>query len=442
MKTHDFPGGVHPRGPSAEGKPAAEKAIQIMPAPECVVIPMLRISGAQLTPLVKRGDFVRLGQKIGESDAVNSAPVHASVSGKVIAVEPRPHPSGKRTIPAVVIVNDHQDTWDDSCVPLQNPDDLSGEELARIAREKGVVGLGGATFPTHIKLNPPKPADMLIINGSECEPLLSADYRLMVERADALIDGVLLARRSVGAKRVYVGIESDSPEAIRAVKAAAKGMDIEIVPLPTRYPQGGERQLIYTLTGRKLSMADLPSDAGCALMNVGTAVALHRAVREGRPLIDRVVTVAGGAVREPANLVARIGTSVGDLIEYCGGYREGGAGKLIAGGPMMGVALASDEVPMIAGTSGVLALTADEAIVPEPSACMRCGRCHYVCPMNLQPYAIDAAIAVENVGLAARFNAHECIECGACVYICPARRHLLQNIRLAKKLVRGSAATR
>jgi electron transport complex protein RnfC len=439
MKTHVFPGGVHPRRPS-EGKPAAEKAIRIMPAPDRVVIPMLRVTGAQLSPLVKRGDFVRLGQKIGDSDKVNSAPIHASVSGKVIAVEARPHPSGRRAVPAVVIENDHQESWDESCAPPENPDDLSGEEIARIAREKGVVGLGGATFPTHIKLSPSKPADVLILNGAECEPLLSADYRLMVERADVVIDGALFAKRSVGAKRVYVGIESDSPEAIRAISAAAKGADIEVVPLSTRYPQGGERQLIYTLTGRKLSMADLPSDAGCALINVGTAAALHRAVREGRPLIDRVITVAGGAVREPANVLARIGTSVRDLIEYCGGYREGGAGKLIAGGPMMGVALASDAVPVIAGTSGVLALTEGEAVVPEPGACMRCGRCHRVCPMSLQPYAIDAAIAVHDLGLAARFNAHECIECGACVYICPARRHLLQNIRLAKTLVRGSAA--
>jgi electron transport complex protein RnfC len=438
MKAYKFPGGAHPPSLKASG----DSLIQIMPAPDRVVISMLRVSGAQLTPLVKRGDFVYLGQKIGDSEAFVSAPIHASVSGRVLQVEPRPHPTGRRLVLSVILENDHQDVWDESCAPQADPEALSGAEIARIAREKGVVGMGGATFPAHVKLSPPagKTIDTLIANGAECEPVLTADDRLMRERADEVIGGIDFAMRALGAKRDLVGIEGNKPEAIQAMVQAAKGTKAEIVPLPVRYPQGGEKQLIHALTGRKVAPGTLPSDAGCAVFNVGTLAALYQAVVLGRPLIDRVVTVAGGAVMKPGNLLVRIGTSFKACVEFCGGYAPGGPEKIISGGPMMGVALYTDEVPVIAGTSGILALSGEEARLPEPAACMRCGRCHRVCPMNLQPYAIEDAILARDAGKAARFYAQQCIECGACGYICPARRHLVQNMRLAKALVRGSAA--
>ncbi len=413
-----------------------------MPAPDRVVIPMVRTAGAALTPLVKRGDFVKMGQKIGDSDAFVSAPVHASVSGKVVAVELRPHPSGRRLVMSVVIENDRRDEWDVSCVPANDPDALSGAEIARLAREKGIVGMGGATFPAHVKLSPPpgKAVSVVIANGAECEPFLSADDCLMRERADEVIEGIVLATRALNARRALAGIEENKPEAIRAMREAARETNVEIVPLRVRYPQGGEKQMIYALTGRKVAPGALPSDAGCAVFNVGTLAALHRAVVLGRPLIDRVVTVAGGAVREPGNLLVRIGTSFRQCVEFLGGYQEGGAEKILSGGPMMGVALYSDHVPVIAGTSGILALSGEEARIPDPTACMHCGRCHRVCPMELQPYAIEDAIIARDAAKAARFGAQSCIECGACGYICPARRHLVQNIRLAKALVRGGAA--
>lgn len=441
MKRYDFPGGVHPSKSPINCKSTGDCPIQNMPAPDRVVIPMLRTTGVQLTPLVKRGTFIKMGQKIADSDAFISAPIHASVSGKVLAVEPRPHPTGQRLVLSVVIENDHGDIWDESCVP-GDPDSLSGPEIVRIAREKGVVGLGGATFPAHVKLSPPpeKKVDTLILNGAECEPWLSADNRLLQERPGEVVGGAILAMRALGVERAILGVEEDKPAAIRSFQTAAAGTNIEVRTLRARYPQGGEKQLISTLTGRRVPVGGLPSDAGCVVFNVGTLSALYLAAAEGRPLIDRIVTVAGGAVREPGNLRVRIGTSFRECIDFCGGYIEGGPQKIVSGGPMMGVALMGDDAPVIAGTSGILAMSEEQAHVPEPTACLHCGRCHRACPVGLQPYAIDEAILVRDVAKAARFFAQQCIDCGACSYICPARRHLLQNIRLAKALVRGSAA--
>ncbi len=443
MRTYDFPGGVHPVNATGGGCHIDGNSIVNMPAPERVVISTLRVSGAQLTPLVKRGDFVKMGQKIADSDAFVSAPIHASVSGKVVAVEPRPHPTGRRLVNAIVIENDHLDAWDAACVPA-DPAALTAPEIVRLAREKGLVGLGGATFPTHVKLNPPRDrkTDTLILNGSECEPWLSADDRLLQECPDDVIGGVLLAMRALGVSRAILGVEADKPSAIRAISQAAEGTPVTVRSLRPRYPQGGEKQLIYALTGRKVPAGGLPSDAGCVVFNVGTMAALNQAVSQGRPLIDRVVTVTGNAVSEPKNLRVRIGTSLRECVRFCGGYLGEAPEKLIAGGPMMGTALYTDDVPVIAGTSGIIALSGACAHVPEPSACLRCGRCHQVCPMGLQPYAIEEAICARDAAKAARFYAHQCIECGACGYICPARRQLVQNIRLAKALVRGSAAAK
>ncbi len=282
---------------------------------------------------------------------------------------------------------------------------------------------------------------MLIANGAESEPYLSGDDRILQERPHEVIDGMKLAMRALGIGRAYIGIEENKPEALRAVTEAARGTPVAVRALKAKYPQGGEKQIIYALTGRQVPSGGFASDAGCVVSNVGTLAAIHRAVALGRPMIDRVVTVAGGAIWEPGNLEVRIGTSFAECIKFCGGYTGSVApSKIISGGPMMGTALFSDDVPVTAATAGILALTEAQAHVPPESACIHCGNCYRVCPINLQPYAIEDAIMANDAAKAAQFSALDCIECGACVYICPARRHLLQNIRLAKALLRGSAA--
>ena len=442
MKAHPFSGGVHPLKSSHHGKGlSSASVISAMPPPDIVVIPMVRVTGAPCTPLVKKGDNVKLGQCIGNSDAFVSAPIHASVSGTVLAVENRPHPTGRNLALSVVIRNDHLDTRDESYAPPEDPDSLSGPELLSIIREKGIVGLGGATFPTHVKLSIPKDkkVDTLIANGAECEPYLTADDRLLQERAANVIAGMQFVMRALHISRAYVGIEQNKPNAIRAMRDAAKDTAITICPLHVKYPQGGEKQLIYAITGREVPSGGLPADAGCVVLNVGTCNAIYEAVTFGKPLIERVVTVTGSGVQTPANLLVRIGTSFRDCMVFCGGMKEG-TEKLLSGGPMMGIAQYTDAVPVIAGTSGILALHGKEAHVPPPSPCIHCGRCYRVCPAGLQPYIISAATDRGDIAQAALFHTLDCVECGACAFICPAHRQLLQSMRLAKQKVRGTAA--
>ncbi len=442
MKAHPFAGGVHPLQSSHHGKAlSSESAIALMPPPDIVVIPMARVTGAPCTPVVKKGDSIKLGQCIGRSESFVSAPIHASVSGTVIAVENRPHPTGKNLTLSVVIRNDHLDTKDESYAPPENIDALSGPELISIIKEKGIVGLGGATFPTHVKLSIPKDkkVDILIANGAECEPYLTADDRLLQEYSAGVIAGMQFVMRALNVGRAHVGIETNKPRAIRAMREAAKDTAIEISPLRVKYPQGGEKQLIYALTGREVPSGGLPADAGCVVLNVGTCNAIYEAVALGKPLIERVVTVTGGGVKSPGNLLVRIGTSFRDCIAFCGGMADG-TEKILSGGPMMGIAQYTDEVPVIAGTSGILVLSGKEAHVPPPSPCIHCGRCYQVCPAGLQPYIISAAMDRSDAAQAALFHALDCVECGACAYICPAHRQLLQSMRLAKLKVRGAAA--
>ncbi len=441
MKAHPFAGGVHPLKSSHHGKTLSnESAISVMPAPDIVAIPMVRVTGAPCTPLVKKGDSVKLGQCIGRSESYVSAPIHASVSGTVIAVENRPHPTGKSLVLSVVIRNDHLDTKDESYAPPENIDALSGPQLISIIREKGIVGLGGATFPTHVKLTIPKDkkVDVLIANGAECEPYLTADDRLLQEHAENVIAGMRFVMRALQVKQAFVGIEGNKLRAIRAMREAAKGTPIEVCPLRVKYPQGGEKQLIYAITGREVPSGGLPADAGCVVLNVGTCNAIYEAVALGKPLLERVVTVTGGGVNTPGNLLVRIGISFRDCIAFCGGMVED-TQKILSGGPMMGIAQYTDEVPVIAGTSGILVLAGKEAHVPPASPCIHCGRCYQVCPAGLQPYIISAAADRSDAAQAALFHALDCVECGACAYICPAHRQLLQSMRLAKLKVRGAA---
>lgn len=433
--TQTFGGGVHPRE-IGNGKSATQSAqIVNAAAPARVTIAMVQHGGAPAACCVKPGQTVNLGQVIGEAQGYISAPVHASVSGKVVAVTTCTLPNG-RSAAAVVIDNDFEDRWDESVRPCENVDALSAREIADAAARCGVVGLGGAAFPTAVKLDTSKlekPIDTLVVNGSECEPYLTSDHRLMVECAERIVDGILLAKKATGAGRAVVGIEDNKPDAVAAMQAAAKD-GVEVVALPAKYPQGFEKMLIFALTGRVVPNGALPSAAQCAVLNVGTCAALSDAVRLGRPIIDRVVTVAG-RVAKPCNLRVRIGTPMLDLIDQAGGLTDG-VRKLIIGGPMMGNAVPSLDLPVTKNCGGLLAL-GEEAVSSEESACIRCGRCMRACPMRLAPSKIDALVRKGNYDGAIAAGALNCMECGSCTYACPAKRELTQSCRVAKAIAKS-----
>ncbi|HHX87452.1 MAG TPA: electron transport complex subunit RsxC [Firmicutes bacterium] len=425
-----FKGGVHPE---YYKEYTASLAVVPMGSPEQVVIPLQQHIGAPCEPLVKPGEKVLAGQKIGESKNFVSAPVHASVSGEVTAIGPYAHPSGQM-VEAVTIESDGQDLWEQPPSPSGDWEVLSPDEIRRLIREAGIVGLGGAAFPAHVKLAPPpdKPIDTVILNGSECEPYLTADHRLMLEQPQQIITGLKVMLKVLGAGRGIIGIEDNKLDALRVISQEIEGQQgIQVVPLHTKYPQGAEKMLILATTRRKIPAGGLPMDVGVVNHNVGTAVAIAQAVTGGRPLVERVVTVTGGGVARPANLLVRIGTLVSDVLEFCGGMKEN-ACKLIIGGPMMGLAQPDANLPVIKGTSGITVLSAEECVREEAGACLKCAKCVDVCPVNLLPLFLAQAAEHRLIERAEKFHAADCIECGCCSYICPARRPLTQWIRLAK----------
>jgi len=426
-----FPGGTHPRE-GVNGKAVTGiSPIQKAEAPSRVVIPMQQHIGAPCKPVVAKGDYVKIGQVIGEPGGFVSAPVHASVSGMVVAVDRCLLPNGQQAT-AVIIDNDFTDTWVE-LTPVQNPDQLTGKELAKVIQNAGIVGLGGATFPTHVKMSPPpdQKIDTLVVNGAECEPYLTADHRLMLENAATVIDGVKLIMNGLGVQKAIIGVENNKMDAIKALKeAAVEGITIK--PLPVMYPQGGEKQLIYAVTRRRVPNGALPGKVGVVVCNVGTAAAVSEAVRLGKPLVERVVTI-GGLVNKPGNFLARIGTPVENLVNQAGGLQNG-VKQLIYGGPMMGAAFARLDIPVTKGCSGILAL-GQEAKEPEESACIRCGRCINACPMQLVPTLLDQHMRADRFDLAEKAGVMNCMECGACTFVCPAKRSLTQSFRVCKKVI-------
>ena len=424
-----FHGGIHP--PYHKQATAALPIVDATP-PKTVVIPLHQHTGAPCEPLVKVGDEVRLGQKIGDSQSFVSAPVHASVSGKVTAIEARPHP-GSGMVQAVVIESDGLDTIDPLIAPAGDLATLSPDEIKKIIRAAGIVGLGGAAFPTAVKVSPPpgKVINTVVLNGAECEPYLTADHRVMLEETADVIYGLRALMQACGAPRGMIAVEDNKPDAIEALHKALTGAEgIQIVVLHTKYPQGSEKQLVWACLEREVPSGGLPLDVGVVVSNVGTAAAVAQAIQSGKPLYERVVTVTGAAVAKPANLRVRVGTSFADLIEQCGGLTD--PGKVINGGPMMGIAQSSLDVPVIKGTSGILCLKRGEIIREQPTACLKCGRCVENCPMHLMPLWIAAYAERALHDEAERLNAMDCVECGCCSYICPARRPLVQAIRLSK----------
>lgn len=430
MKRKTFPHGIHPPERKA---PTEAKPIEFLPPPEKVSIPLLQHFGSPAKLLVKKGEEVKLGQKIGESTSLFSANVHASVSGKVLSVDGVLHPLGK-PVPAVTIQNDGEDSPAPELQGADDPTTLEPEKISPIVRDAGIVGLGGAAFPTAVKLSPPKdkPIDTVIINGCECEPVLTADYRVMLEYADDILQGAELIRKTTGAERTIIGIEDNKMDAMKAFQEVKHNKSAEILLLKTKYPQGAEKNLIYALLGREVPRGGLPFDVGVVVQNVGTAKAIWDAVSSGKPLYERALTAAGEGVREPKNLMVRIGTPFRSVLDFCGGIDDS-TNVLIMGGPMMGLSQWSADVPVIKGTSGILAWTA--ATPPLEYSCIRCTRCVDHCPMRLVPTQLMKYVRYEFLSDAEAWGILDCVECGSCQYICPAAIPLVHWIRLGKNQV-------
>lgn len=425
--SNSFFGGIHPNDGKA---PTSKEASRPLPPPSQVVIPMSLHIGAPCTPTVAVGDTVSLGQKIGDSKAPVSAPVHASVSGKVVAVEKRLHPNGSMVM-SVVIENDGLDTPDKSIVPHKKENLSKPKVLAGIIREAGIVGMGGATFPTAFKISSGLgKVDTVIINAAECEPYITSDHRTMLEHPDELVKGIRLLTKVFGLSVAYVGIEKNKPDAIELLSQKC-GDDIKIMPLHTRYPQGAEKQLIQSITGRQVPPGGLPADVGCVVFNAFTAYSVYRAVYEGMPAIERVITVAGDCVNTPSNFICRVGTPLEYIFEAAGGFKTPPR-KILMGGPMMGNAQFDLSAPVIKATNALLALSGKEDRNVENPTCIRCGKCSEVCPMSLVPmymYMYERRSDLESLD---KLHVTDCMECGACTYICPGRLHLTQSFRTAK----------
>ncbi|MEE0111636.1 MAG: electron transport complex subunit RsxC [Oscillospiraceae bacterium] len=432
-----FFGGVHPK----ENKwYACDKETQVFPEPDVVVIPMSQHIGAPCKPLVKKGDLVTVGQKIGDNQGL-CVPVHASVSGKVKAVEAKPHTNGS-TVMSVVIENDHLDTLCEDCKPRtqEEVDALSTEDLINIIREGGIVGMGGATFPTHVKLSGGiGKVDTVIVNAGECEPYITSDDRLCREQPAKLISGLKIIMKIFGLKEGHIGIEDNKPEAVKALKAnlcAEDGIIVDV--LPAKYPQGAEKQLIYAVTGREVPSGGLPAAVGCAVFNAATVKAIHDVVYDGMPLIKRIVTVSGDILMEPKNLLVPIGTAFNDLIDACGHSEN--PYKVLSGGPMMGMAQYDLSVPTIKGVNAITVLGRRNEYAVEDSRCLRCGKCIDACPMKLMPVLMYKAMQSNDVQEMKDNNIMDCIECGSCAYTCPASVPLVLGFRVAKQMIRNDAA--
>jgi electron transport complex protein RnfC len=428
-----FKGGIHP----PHFKEQTEHlSIEKSNEPKVVVIPLQQHIGAPCEALVKVGQYVKMGQKIGEAKAFVSANVHSSVSGTVKKIEQRSSSSGA-VVSCIIIESDDKFTIDESIKPKGNIDKLSKDEILAIIKESGLTGMGGAGFPTHVKLSPPqdKPIDCLIINGAECEPYLTADHRTMLERPEDVILGAKAAKKALNVEKCYIAIEKnklDAIETIRNILADKKEQGIEVAALETKYPQGDEKRLINAVTGKVVPSGGLPMDVGVVVNNVGTIANLGNIIRTGMPVIQRVVTVTGSAIKNPKNLDIRIGTLFSDIIEQCGGYSEE-PGKIINGGPMMGIAQFSADVPVIKGTSGILILNKKDSKFEETLNCIKCARCVEICPVNLQPLIISKLSLLNKFDEAENYHALDCIECGACSFICPSKRRLVESIRVAKR---------
>ena len=440
-----FPiGGIHPHDNKEWSK---DRAIERLELPDQVYIPMIQHIGAPSTPLVKKGDKVLTGQLIGQSAGFVSANIHATISGTVTAVDGYANGQGQRRL--MVVIKREGDEWVESIdrsPELKRECNLTSQEIIAKVKEAGIVGLGGAQFPTHVKLSVPdgQRAEVLIINGVECEPYLTSDYRNMLERAEELLTGVEILMRAVNVERAVIGVENNKPDAISHLrevieKDSYKG--IEVMPLKMRYPQGGEKQLIAAVTGRQVPPPPaLPISVGAVVCNVSTAIAVYEAVQKNKPLIERVVTVTGKELKSTHNYLARFGTPVSRLFDLAG-LPEGDI-KMLNGGPMMGRCIVDITAPLIKGCSGITVLSGKEATRGQELSCIKCGKCVEACPMGLEPYLLAKLGKMQKWDIAEEHNGADCIECGCCTYTCPSYLPLLDYIRLAKQAVAANMRAR
>ncbi len=450
FRLKDFPGtgnfrhGIHPSDNKAL---SAESKIEVMETPETVVLPLLQHIGAQCKPVVKPRQIVRYGEVVGVGEAFVSASLHSPVAGKIkkIGVVTLPN---SRHLPAISIQTEGEQInpqklldemtatdWPRDCISIYPP-----ETIAKIIHNSGIVGLGGAAFPTHVKVAPndSRMIDTLLINGCECEPYLTCDDRLMREASRAVVTGALLAGRAVAAKEIVICVEDNKPDAIRKLHQATEKTLIKVAVLKTKYPQGSEKQLVKSVLGLEIPLGGLPSDVGVAISNVGTVASVARGVIKEEPLTHRVISVSGRGIRNPKNLFVPIGISMREVIRYCGGITQDAA-RIISGGPMMGFAFSDMATPVTKGTSGITVLTHDEISNEQETACVRCGRCVDACPMNLVPTRLALAARYDNPSIAIRYHINACFECGCCTYVCPAKIKLVQLIRTGKTLVAAMA---
>jgi len=429
--SHRFSGGVH----VPYNKVTRKMPIETIDPPKFMIFPLSQHIGAACDPIVNVGDKVTVGQKIADTDAFVSAPIHSSVSGEVIRIGPEPHHSSS-TAPAIVIRNDFEDTKHESLGKgVADYNSLSRDELIDIIREAGITGMGGASFPTHVKIRSALKdnIDVLIVNAAECEPYLSNDNRVILEYSDELIEGLKILCKIFDLKTAYIGIESNKPKAIKKLNKETHKTGIKVVVLHAKYPQGGEKQLIKAVCNREVPSGKLPSTVGCCIFNVDTVCAIYRAVVHGIPVLRRIMTVAGSGVEKPGNYNVRLGTTFADVLEYCGIREE--TKKLVVGGPMMGIAQYSLLPPVVKSTSGLLCFTEDEVPDDENASCIRCGSCVGACPMHLTPNYIAMYTKLRDFDQCEKLGIADCIECGSCSYICPAKIPLVQYMRLSKQTV-------
>ncbi len=436
------PFSTHGGAPVPHRKNTAEIPSVVMGPPKQVVIPMQQHAGAPCTPVVKPGDRVDVGQLIGDSDKFVSAPIHASVSGVVSKISRVLLPAGQM-VDAVVIDSDGEMRPSPTIAP---PAVATKEQLVAAVRASGLVGLGGAGFPASVKLNVPegKRIDTILINGAECEPYITADYRGVMEDAPLVMTGVYILLELFQVDRVIIAIESNKPKAIRVLTRIAenerdKEDRVKVLELKSRYPQGAEKVLVQACTGRKIPQGKLPADVGCLVINITSVAFMANYLITGMPLISKRLTVDGSAIAQPQNVIVPIGTSIHDLVEFCGGYREPPE-KILMGGPMMGLAVVDDSLPILKQNNAILAFSGKDAALPKPTACIRCGRCVRACPMNLTPTLLEGLVQRKEASELDRRGIMSCMECGSCAFVCPAHRQLVQSMRLGKGLVRSAAA--
>ena len=441
MKTFKM-GGVHPE----ENKISNDAAIEVMPVPEQMVVLMNQHLGAPATPVVQKGDKVKVGQLIGEAQAFMCANVHSPVSGTVVKVEPCKDAFGLAK-PAVYIKVEGDEWMEtiDRTSDIKRECTLEPKEIVAKLKEMGIVGLGGATFPAHIKYSIPegKKAEYLIINAAECEPYLTSDYRVMMEHAEEVCIGVSILRKALGVPNAYIGIENNKPLAIAKMQETAKQFEgIIVEPMKVKYPQGAEKQLINAVTGRKVPSGKLPIDVGCVVSNLGTAFSVYEAIQKNKPLIENILTVTGKKLPSQHNYIVRIGTTYNDIIKHSLGELPATTGKIISGGTMMGKAVVNLDAPTVKGNSSVLVMDEAEARRNPETACIRCGKCMHACPMGLEPYLFSALVKNGRIEEAKEHNILDCIECGCCFFSCPAKKPLTDEIRLGKNKVRAMMAAK